>query len=260
MLLLGWALYCIDAGRIVFRFQNVLAQLSVTYLLAFIIIRKPFGIQLGFSILLILLTESLYRFFPLEGFNNAFVPGENFGAWSNLLISGEMDGGHWAIFNAIPTAAHTIWGVMAGQLLMRDYSERKKLTFLLVAGVVGLLIGYGLSPITPLIKRIATSTFVFASGGWALIALALCYWVIDVMKYQKGVLYFALVGMNPLFIYLFAHVGGANLLRNMFLPFTNALFGWTGELGSQIILSTTVLFALWYICYWLYKRKIFIRI
>lgn len=27
LLLLGWALYCIDPGRIVFRFQNVLSQL-----------------------------------------------------------------------------------------------------------------------------------------------------------------------------------------------------------------------------------------
>lgn len=164
------------------------------------------------------------------------------------------------MFNAIPTAAHTIWGVMAGQLLMGNYSANKKLGVLFGAGIIGLIIGYGLSPFTPIIKRIATSTFVFASGGWALIALALCYWLIDIRKYQKGVLFFAIVGMNPLFIYLFAHVGGANLINKIFLPFSNALFGWTGELGSQIILSSIVLFMLWYICYWLYKRKIFIRI
>ena len=30
LVLLGWALYCIDPGKIVFRFQNVLAQLGVT--------------------------------------------------------------------------------------------------------------------------------------------------------------------------------------------------------------------------------------
>src|SRR5690554_3260023 len=49
MLVLGWALYCIEPGKIVFRFQNVLAQLSVTYLLAFLVIRKPVSIQIGFS-------------------------------------------------------------------------------------------------------------------------------------------------------------------------------------------------------------------
>ena len=260
MLLLGWGLYCIDPGEIVFRFQNVLAQLGVAYILAFLVIRKSVVIQIGFSIFLLLITEGLYRFFPLEGFTNAFVNGENFPAWFNMLISGEESGGGWAMFNAIPTAAHTIWGVLAGQLLISKHPAKKKLQLLFAAGIIGLLIGYGLSPVTPIIKKIATSTFVFASGGWSLIALALCYWLIDIKKYQKGVLFFAVVGMNPLFIYLFAHVGGADLIKKIFLPFSNALFGWTGELGAHIILSCTVLFMLWYICYWMYKKKLFIRI
>ena len=260
MLFLGWALYCIDPGRIVFRFQNVLAQLGVTYILAFLIIRKAPAYQIGFSIILILISEGLYRFFPLDGFNQAFEPGQNFGAWFNILISGKEDGGHWAMFNAIPTAAHTIWGVLAGQLLMSDKTSKKKLQILIGSGIIGLVIGYGLSPFTPIIKRISTSTFVFASGGWSLLALALCYWLIDIKKYQKGVLFFAIVGMNPLFIYLFAHVGGANLIQKIVLPFSNALFGWMGEIGAHLMLGTIVLFLLWYICYWMYKKKIFIRI
>ena len=260
MLFLGWALYCIDPGKIVFRFQNVLAQLGVAYVLAFVVIRKPVAVQIAFSVILILVAEGLYRFFPVAGFDQAFVPGENFGAWFNILISGKEDGGHWAMFNAVPTAAHTIWGVIAGQLLMSNKPEMKKLRLLVIAGVVGLIIGYGLSSFTPIIKRISTSTFVFASGGWSLLALALCYWLIDIKKYQKGVLFFAIVGMNPLFIYLFAHVGGANLIHKIVLPFSNALFGWTGELGAHLILGIIVLFLLWYICYWMYKKKIFIRI
>ena len=260
LLVLGWALYCIDDGKIVFRFQNVLAQLSVTYILAFLIMKKPSAVQLGLSVFLILITEGLYRFFPVEGFNQAFVPGENFGAWFNILIAGQEDGGHWAMFNAIPTTAHTIWGVLAGRLLMSDQSNNKKMQTLLIAGIIGLIIGYGLSPVTPIIKRISTSTFVFASGGWSVLALALCYWLIDIKKYQKGVLFFAIVGMNPLFIYLFAHVGGADLIRRIVLPFSNAIFGWTGELTAMIILSAIVLFFLWYLCYWLYKKKILIKI
>ncbi|MGB5437278.1 MAG: DUF5009 domain-containing protein [Maribacter sp.] len=260
LLVLGWALYCIDPGKIVFRFQNVLAQLSISYILAFLIMKKPSAIQIGFSVLLILITEGLYRFFPLEGFNQAFIPGKNFGAWFNILISGEEDGGHWAMFNAIPTAAHTIWGVLAGRLLMSDQSNKKKLQTLIIAGVIGLIIGYGLSPFTPIIKRISTGTFVFASGGWSVLALALCYWLIDIKKYLKGVLFFAVVGMNPLFIYLFAHVGGADLVRTIVLPFSNVLFGWMGELNAMIVLSSIVLFFLWYICYWFYKKKIFIKI
>jgi len=260
LLILGWALYCIAPGRIEFRFQNVLAQLSVTYILAFLVIRKPPWFQIAFSVLLILLTEAVYRLFPLEGFNMAFEPGQNFGAWLNILISGREGSGHWAMFNAIPTTAHTIWGVLAGQILLSARSSKNKLMILGFAGVICLIIGYGFSPITPIIKRISTSTFVFASGGWSILALALCYWLIDVRKYMRGVLFFAIVGMNPLFIYLFAHVGGADLIKVILLPFSNALFGWTGELGAHIILSTLVLFFLWYICYLFYKKNIFIRI
>ena len=260
MLFFGWALSCIGAGEVVWKFQNVLAQLAVTYLLAFLVIRKAPLIQIGFSVFLILLAECMYRFFPLEGFNNAWVAGENFGAWFNILIAGSEDGGHWAMFNAIPTAAHTIWGVLAGQLLMGKSSAKRKLLILTGTGILGLVIGFGLSPFTPIIKRIATSTFVFASGGWALIALAVCYWLIDVKNYLRKVLFFAVVGMNPLSIYLFAHVGGANFIKSIFLPFSNGIFGWSGELASNIILSSIILFMLWYICYWMYKRKIFIRI
>src|SRR5450759_5961902 len=46
LLLLGWILYCNGSERIVFRLQNVLAQLSVTYLVAFLIMRKSFSFQL----------------------------------------------------------------------------------------------------------------------------------------------------------------------------------------------------------------------
>ena len=91
-------------------------------------------------------------------------------------------------------------------------------------------------------------------------ALALSYWLIDIKKFQKGVWFFAIVGMNPLFIYLFAHVGGADLIKKIVLPFSHGLFGWTGELSANIILSMIVLYLLWYICYWLYKKKIFFRI
>jgi len=260
LLVLGWALYCIDPGRITFRFQNVLAQLSVTYLIAYLIMRKAPWFQIVISLLLIALSEALYRFFWVTGFTNPFTPGENFGAWFNILISGEEDSGHWAMFNAIPTAAHTIWGVLAGQLLIGDKSWQKKLKTLLIFGAIALAAGYALSPLTPIIKRISTSTFVLVSGGWTILALALSYWVIDVLKFRKGILFFNVVGMNPLFIYLFSHVGGALLLVTIVKPFTNALFGWAGSWTADLFTGLTTLFLLWYLCYWLYKKKIFIRI
>jgi predicted acyltransferase len=89
LLFFGWALYCIDDGKISFRFQNVLAQLSFTYLLAFVIRNQKFSIQVLSTIGLLVLTEILYRGFSVPGFDQPFTPDENFGAWVDLKISGE---------------------------------------------------------------------------------------------------------------------------------------------------------------------------
>ena len=260
LLLIGWALYCIGPGKIVFHFQNVLTQLSVTYLIAFLIMEKKVSFQIIFSVGLLLLVDILYRTFPVEGFNHPFVQNENFGTWLDLQYGGADLGGHWVSFNAIPTAAHTIWGVLVGKLLISDRSSKEKLRILLIAGAIGVVVGYALQPVTPIIKRIATSSFVIVSGGWALLAMAFSYWLIDIKKSQKWVIFFAVVGMNPLFIYLFAHVGGSGFIRDIIYPFSNALFGWAGKPASVIIMNGIVWFLLWYITYWMYKKKLFIRI
>jgi predicted acyltransferase len=260
LLFLGWALYCIEPGKIEFRFQNVLAQLSVTYLLAYLVMDKPARTQIIFSFILIAITEIIYRVFPVEGFNHPFVANENFGTWLDLQYGGEDLGGHWVSFNAIPTAAHTIWGVLAGQLMMSNKTDRKKLQTLVIAGLIGVIAGYALDPITPIIKRICTSSFILASGGWTLLSLAFWYWFIDILKQKNWTFFFAIVGMNPLFIYLFANVGGTGLVEHIVHPFSMLFFGWTGEIMASILTSLVVLFLLWYMCYWLYKKKIFIRI
>jgi predicted acyltransferase len=260
LLLIGWALYCIDPGRITFRFQNVLAQLSVTYTVAFLLMNRSWRTQIAWSVAFIAVAELCYRVFWVAGFDQPFTPDHNFGAWFDLLISGELSSGHWVSFNAIPTTAHTIWGVVVGQLLRSDRSERDKLRPLLIAGVLLLIAGYGLDPVTPIVKRISTSSFVLASGGWCILTLALCYWIIDVRGFRSWVSPFAIVGMNPLFIYVFAHVGGADLVTKIVRPFTMGLLGWINETAAVVVTSLVVLALLWGLCGWLHRRRIYIRI
>jgi predicted acyltransferase len=260
LLFFGWALYYTGPGPGMFRFQNVLAQLSLTYLIAFLIMNKSVKTQLTISFALLALTEFIYRYFSVEGFNQPFVANENFGTWLDLQYGGEDLNGHWVSFNAIPTAAHTIWGVLAGQLLMSKKPDVEKLKILMIAGVAGLLLGYSLDLVTPIIKRISTSSFVIVTGGWTFLTRAFSYWLIDMKKQKRWSLFFAIVGMNPLFIYLFAHVGGADFIEKVIEPFTRTIFGWTGQLTAHILASLTVLFLMWYICYWLYRKKIFIKL
>jgi len=263
LLFFGWALYCIGPGRIVFRFQNVLAQLSVTYLVAFLIKDKGYIFQIIFTLVILLLIDLAYRFFPVEGFNQPWEAYHNLGAWVNNKIEGTDKTSIWATLNAIPTIAHTVWGVLCGKLLMSDMASGKKIRIMIMAGVSGLIIGYGLDilNITPIIKKIATASFVFAGGGWAIQALCFSYWLIDIRKkFVSGSKMFVIVGMNCIFIYLLFEVGGADLIYKMFTPFTRALFSRGGELASGIATSIAVWASLWYICYWLYKNKLFIKI
>jgi predicted acyltransferase len=260
LLLLGWAVYCIGPGRLTFELWNVLAQLSVTYLIAFLMMRRSPRIQIMFTFGLLVLTEALYRLFPVAGFNQAFVPDHNFGSWVDMMLMGKLSEGHWVAFNAIPTTAHTMWGVLAGQVLKSGRPARKKITILAVAGLIGVVSGYALNPLTPIIKRICTSSFVIVSGGWCLLALGLSYWLIDVKNRRRWAKFFVIVGLNPIFIYLFQETGGAMWLDRLVRPFTMGVFGWTGELPAHLLTSIGVWVLMWLMCYWLYKNKILIKI
>jgi len=260
LLFFGWALYCIEPGRLTFELWNVLAQLSFTYLVAFLMMRKSTQTQLVFTFALLLISELAYRLWPVPGFNEPFVPDHNFGSYVDLLLMGKLSRGHWVAFNAVPTTAHTMWGVLAGQLLKSERSPGQKIKTLVIAGLIGVVVGYALNPVTPIIKRICTSSFVIASGGWCLLALALSYWLVDVKKFHKPARFFVYVGMNSLLIYLFTETGGAEWIAKIVKPFTTGIFGWTGDLQARIVTSLAVWGLLWYLCYRLYQRKIFVRI
>ncbi len=263
LLLFGTWLSWLGQGLIVFRFQNVLAQLAVTYLVAFFIMKKSYNFQIIFSIVLLLLVDIAYRLFPVEGFNNPWVAYENLGAWVNNKIEGVDKASIWASLNALPTTAHTIWGVLCGKLIMSDKTTKEKIKIFLIAGITGLIIGYSLHflNITPIIKKIATMSFVFASGGWAILALCFSYWLIDVKgKFLNGAKIFMYVGANSIFIYLFCQLGGDDILIKVFNPISKTFFSWGGETLVNILNGLAMWTGAWYICYWMYKNRIFIKL
>lgn len=257
LLLLGWM---VEADGPSFNLCNVLAQLSVTYLVAFLLMRTPAAAQLAASFALVLVTDLLYRFWPVAGFNQPYTPDHNFGSWVDIVLTGHLGPGGWVSFNAIPTSAHTIWGVLVGWMLLRSEPPRRKILVLLTVGAVGIVVGYAMNPLIPIIKHTCTSSFIIVSGGWCLVAMAFSYWLIDVMNSRRLGLFFAVVGMNPIFIYLFWHRGGEEIFARMARPFTHRLFSWGGELGMSLATTIAVAAMMWYLCYFLYQRKIFIRL
>ena len=252
--------FILGSDRNGFSLTNVLAQLSFTYLVAFLLMETDFKWQLAVSFALIILSDMLYRIWSVDGFNQPFTADHNFGSWVDMMVTGKLSHDRWVAFNAIPTSAHTIWGVLVGKLLMKNFPHRKKILILLITGSVAVIIGYVMNPYIPIIKRICTSSFIIVSGGYCLIAMAFSYWLIDVLKFRKTALFFAIVGMNPIFIYLFSNLGGKQLLSSMADPFTWRLFGWGGEITAGVVTTIVVAAMVWYICYFLYKRKIFIKL
>jgi predicted acyltransferase len=256
LLVIGWA---ISSSATTSNFNNVMAQLSVTYLIAFLMMRKKVKWQLLISFGLILISDLLYRFWPVEGFNQPFVAGHNFGSWTDMMLTGSTDHGNWVPFNAIPTTAHTMWGVLVGMILKNEWAPLKKVSTLLIFGAAAVIIGFAMSPFIPIIKHICTSSFIIVSGGWCLIGMAISYWLIDILNFKKVPMFFAVFGMNPLFMYLMAsHF--RRFFSSLTSHYTSRIFFWTNDI-SLIIINTVIIAAmLWYVCYFMYKRKVFIRL
>jgi predicted acyltransferase len=154
--------------------------------------------------------------------------------------------------------------VLAGQLLLSDKTGRQKINRLLISSTILLALGFGLDwmHITPIIKRIATSSFVLASGGWVVLFLALCYWWIDVKDHRKWLLLFNLFALNSIFIYLFNEIVGDRWFTGYILTITNNLFVFIHfPAHAAAVLGSFVVFGLEAgLLYFLYKRKIFFKL
>ncbi|MEN9571444.1 MAG: hypothetical protein RL172_2675 [Bacteroidota bacterium] len=264
LFIFGTALHCVYAGKLVWELWNVLTQLSVTTLIAYSIIRRSVVFQILFSICLLLLTEVLYRTVLMPGFDKPFTQFESFGNWVDLKLMGKINTDGWVAINIIPTAAHTIWGVLAGRLLVSKATAASKIKYLVLAGIAALAAGLVLNglAITPIIKRIATSSFTLAAGGWVLLWMALLYWITDVKQYKQYAWIFVVVGMNAIFIYLFFETVGVQWLNKTIAIFVKGFVGYTGlaEGWLNIITAIVSLWVEWHICYWLYKKKIFFKL
>ncbi len=252
--------YAIKPKGLSFELWDVLTQLSFTTLVAFLIFKWSAAAQIIFCIGLLLLTEALYRFTNVPGFDQPFTDQHNFGNYVDLLLMNKINKGGWVAINCIPTAAHTIAGALAGKLLINGSQKIRKL---LVWAVICLIAGYGLdlAGITPIIKRIATSSFTLASLGWCLLGLALCYWWIDILDHKKYLKFFVIVSMNSIFIYLFFEILGRWFNEYVGIA-TNGLMGFINTPESlKLTITSLCIFTLeWLLCYFLYRKKLFFKL
>lgn len=257
--------YAVRPKGLSFELWDVLTQLSFTTLVTFLIFRWPAYWQLIFCVALLLLAEALYRCAHVPGFDQPFVNQHNFGNYIDLLLMHKTSRGGWVAINCISTTVHTILGALTGKVLLRENKTMgQKVRVLLIGAAVCLLSGYLLdfANITPIIKRIATSSFVLVSAGWCLLCLAACYYMIDGCKRNRHLEFFIVVGYNSLALYLFFEIVGNRWFTRYISTITNGLMAIinTPLIAQDIITPLCVFMLEWGMCYYLYKRKIFLKI
>ena len=237
------------------QFINVLCQIAFGYLLCFLITRLRFSYQVVCAFIMLAGYWALFVLFP--GPQGAFSKVGNVGAIIDLKILGYNYPGYYTTINFIGNAATILFGYWAGMLLQTPRSQSSKLKILAIAAAAGFVLGLALEPFNPMVKRLWTVSFTFFSAGWVILMLMAFYWLIEMKQRKRWAFPMVVVGMNSIFIYSFSQVL-RGWLNNGLKVFTGdfAFMGGFGAIPQNIL----VLCVIWYLCLWLYRRKIFIKI
>lgn len=264
LLMFGVMLHCGYNKKLVWELWNVLSQLSVTIAIAYLLMNQSLIRQFATSILLLIITGAAYQWIRITGYDEPYVMGHNLGSYIDTLLMGKINNDGWVAINVIPSSAHTIWGVIAGKIIASNWEIKKKLKIFIISGFSLLAAGYLLhfTGINPIIKRICTPSFILTSGGYATLALTICYWLIDIKKSIPPLKLFLLFGANSIAIYLFSNTIGQQWFNNFVGIFTHGFLYLAGvnlEI-SKIINSLVVIVLESLMLFWLYNRKLFFRI
>jgi heparan-alpha-glucosaminide N-acetyltransferase len=169
--------------------------------------------------------------------------------------------GGYLTLSFIPTLGTMILGLAAGRWL-REASPRIPLKKLLAAGAIGVASGLLLhfAGICPIVKRIWTPSWTLFSGGLCFYFLALFCFFVDMKGYRKLAFPLVVIGMNSIFAYLIAHVWERFIIDSFRIHLGRAAFQFLGTGLEPLLRGTAVLLVFWAILYWMYRRKIFLRI
>jgi predicted acyltransferase len=176
------------------------------------------------------------------------------------------------LFSTISAIGTVIFGYLVGSIIKG--TEKKYVPKILVkVGMVAVLAGLLWGLVFPINKPIWTSSYVLYTAGWACLMLALLIWLIDLKGYSRWTTFFVVFGMNPLFIFalsgLWARLigrlihftdpdgkvisGAAKLYRDVFLPLA-------GDINGSLLYAISHVLFFWLIGYFLYKKKLFIKV
>ena len=225
--------------------------------------------------------------------NKNFNFGNRFDQWFLNLFPREHsfvynDGGYLTL-SFIPTLGTMILGLIAGRWLRESRSldfapsaiapsqsrsaanqpavpmkklMTKLMTKLLLAGLVGIALGLALhySGICPVVKRIWTPSWTIFSGGICFLFLAAFSWVIEVKNFKKWAFPLVVVGMNSIVAYCIAHFLEEFLVTTFRIHLGPNFFAFAGAGLQPFFEGAAILLCYWLILFWMYRRKLFLKI
>src|ERR1035441_7676121 len=169
--------------------------------------------------------------------------------------------GGYLTLSFIPTMGTILLGLRAGEWF-RSAAPRIPIKRFLIAGAVlaaaALLLH--VTGICPIVKRIWTPSWTLFSGGVCFFFLAAFSWIIDVKQYRRWAIPLIVVGMNSIAAYLIAHLWEDFIINNLHINLGYQVFRIFGSGLEPLMLGITVMLIYWFILYWMYRKRLFLRI
>jgi heparan-alpha-glucosaminide N-acetyltransferase len=289
LIALGIFLRSMDSPQTNFTFEDTLTQIGLGYVFLFLLgFRSPRWQWTTLAVILVgyWLAWALY---PVAGpgfnwqavgvppdwthhytgfaahWNKNYNLGQAFDLWFLNLFPRPKpfaynEGGYLTL-SFIPTLGTMILGLIAGRWL-RAAAPRIPMKRLLAAGVIGIAAGLLLhvAGICPVVKRIWTPSWTLFSGGACFLFLAGFSWVIEVKGYKKWSFPLVVIGMNSIAAYLIAHWFEEFIVSSFRINLGQHVFQIFGTGLEPLTQGAVVLFAYWLILFWMYRRKLFLKI
>ncbi len=242
-----------------------LASLLVGYFLAFVVYPLP---NVGFDY-----AQTGVRadwVYNLDGFAAHWNKNTNlawaFDRWFLNLFPRKspflFNGGGYATLSFIPTLGTMILGLIAGNELKSNSLPYEKIKNFILIALSLILAAWVLAAfnICPNVKRIWTPTWTLFSGGGCFLFLAFFYWSIDVLKTTKWYFVLVVVGANSIAAYIIAHTIDSFIGSSLSIHLGKQYAEVLSVAYAPLIQGVLILFFEFLILYWMYRKRIFIKI
>jgi heparan-alpha-glucosaminide N-acetyltransferase len=272
---LGVFLRSTHAPQTYYTFEDTLSQIGLGYPLLFLLAYRPARWQwaaLGVLLFGYWVAWALYPAQPVgyfSGFAAHWNKGNNFGnafdVWFlNLFPTVKpyvANSGGYLTLSFIPTLGTMILGLAAGRWL-RAAAPGVPMRKMLAAGAIGIAAGLLLhfTGICPVVKRIWTPAWTLFSGGLCFLFLAGFCWLTEVKGYRKWAFPLVVIGANSIAAYLMAHLWERFILDSFRIHLGAHAFAFAGTEVEPFVRGVAVLLVYWAILYWMYRRKLFLKI